>query len=154
MNKKPDPIPVTQEALEKAKVDLERLLKEEQEVLVRLQQAREMGDLSENGAYKYAKFELGNVRRELGQVKRVVRYGKVIVANSDGTIGLGNRVKLEGNGKTIEFVLVGDTESNPLNKKLSIKSPYGLAVEGKKQGDVVTVQAPAGEVEFRVVEVE
>lgn len=143
--KKPDPIPFTKDAYEEMQRDFERLSVEREEILVRLQTAREQGDLSENGAYKYAKFELGNVNRQLRRLTHLLRYGVITQSRNQGVVEFGSTVTLESNGKKLTFTLVSEHESNPAKQKLSFKSPIGQAIIGKKVGDNVKVQTPAGE---------
>ncbi len=153
-NKRPDPIPFTKEAYEKMEKDFEKLSKEQGEILVRLQTAREMGDLSENGAYKYAKFELGNVRRKLGALKFQLRYGVVVEKKNDGTVDFGAKVKLKNDDREMEFTLVSKHESNPSERKLSTDSPIGAAVIGKSVNDDVEVKTPGGVVKYKLVSIE
>lgn len=153
-NQRPDPIPLTRQKHQQLKIKQKQLLQDQEEVLVRLNTAREQGDLSENGAYKYAKFELGNVRRELKKVNHLLRWGQVMeVSQSGGQIGFGNTVTLRNDQRELSFMLVSQHESNPTEKKLSTDSPYGQAVMGKSLGDQVVIKAPAGEFAFTIADV-
>lgn len=151
--KRPPAIPLTQAGFDKAKRDYEALQTKREEILIRLQAAREMGDLSENGAYTAAKHELGETDRELRRLGYLLKYGVVTANAGSGTVGFGSEVTLERDGKQMTFLLVSGYESNPAEKKLSEQSPFGRAVLGKKVGDVVVVQAPAGEVSWKIVRV-
>ena len=151
--KRPSPIPLTQEGFDKAKADYDVLQIKREEVLVRLQAAREQGDLSENGAYTAAKFELGNVDRELRRLGYLIKYGVVTENANTGSIGFGSTVTLEKDDKQITFTLVSLYESDPATKKLSEQSPFGKAVIGKKVGQTVTVQAPAGDTSWKIIKV-
>jgi len=152
MNKQPPPsIPFTKSAYEQMETEVEQLLQLRKEVLVRLQAAREMGDLSENGAYTYAKMELGNINRQLRQLRYLLKFGQVIekpVGNS--VVSFGSSVTVEKNGQDVAYTLVSIHESNLLEKKLSTESPLGAALMGKKIGDVVEVTAPAGITSYRI----
>ena len=150
----PKTIRFTKEAYEKLRNDLVDLEKYREEVLVRLQEAREKGDLSENGAYTAAKFELGETDRKLRRIKHQLRYGEVVESKHNGVVDFGSKVTLEREGKQMMFTLVSGYESDPKEQKLSETSPIGRAVKGKKKGDEVVVEAPAGEVVYRVVGVE
>jgi len=154
LNQRPAPIPFTSETFEKMKAEVERLTAERTEVIKRLQAAREMGDLSENGAYKYAKFELGSIGRQLRDLNYKLRYGVVKEKGVGDIVEFGTKVKLLGNGREVEFMLVSKHESDPAHQKLSDESPMGMAVIGKRKGDVVQVTTPAGVVEYRIVSVE
>lgn len=135
--------------------DLEQLLVKEKAIIVRVQVAREMGDLSENGAYKYAKFELGNTRREIGRLKRLLLHGKVIPKKANPTVvGFGVTVVLLLKGKEMTYTLVGKHESDPFQGKLSQESPLGQALLGRKVGDVFQLELPAGPVEYKILRME
>jgi transcription elongation factor GreA len=144
-------IPFTADAYRKLQEDQEKLLTERTAVMGRLQTAREMGDLSENGAYQYAKFELGSLNRQLRQIEHYLEYGEV-VAKSDNTdtAEFGTTVTLAQGEKEITYLLVSLHESNPKEGKLSLESPIGQAIKGKKVGDVVKVTVPAGVIEYTI----
>ena len=151
--KRPASIPLTQTGFNKAKTDYDVLQVKREEVLIRLQAAREMGDLSENGAYTAAKFELGSIDREIRRLGYLIKYGVVTSSATGNTIGFGNEITLEKDGKQMSFVLVSGYESNPVEKKLSEQSPFGKAVIGHKVGDTIVVVAPAGEISWKIVKV-
>ena len=152
--KKPASIPFTLKAYEKMKADAVKLEKGRGAILVRLQTAREMGDLSENGAYKAAKFELRTTDRELRRLGYLIKYGRVTKSKHEGTIDFGSKATIELNDKKHTFMMVSVHESDPKKHKLSVESPIGKAIMGKKVGDKVTVSAPAGEVTYTVVDIE
>lgn len=119
---------------------LEVLLKKRERVLVELQRAREQGDLSENGAYKAARFELGDTDRAIRQVQYQLKYGKAVEPPTDGTIGVGSSVKLRrADGKEFRYMIVGTYEADPMKGKVSIESPMGKALLGKRVSEVVVV---------------
>jgi len=153
MHKSLPVIPFTKEAYQKLQEQLKELLQEEKELLVRIQVAREMGDLSENGAYKYGKIELGNVRRVMKQVKYQLTYGKVTTKKHVDFIQFGHTITLKNDKSELKFMLVSEFESDPIQNKLSTKSPIGEAAKGKRVGDVFTVKLPKGEVTYTVVSV-
>jgi len=148
-----DPIPLTADTMHDLRVELQRLLVEQDEVVERVKVAREMGDLSENGAYKYGKFELGKVRRRMGEINKLLRLGVVIEKNHTGEIGFGSEVTVQTSTGDRTFLLVSEHESDPTKGKLSDKSPIGLAVKGKKVGDTVMVDLPAGKTAMKIVRV-
>src|SRR4030042_4731560 len=103
--KKPSPIQFTKEGYEKLKSDKQRLTLEREEVIKRLQAAREMGDLSENGMYKAAKFELGNIDRQLRKTNMLLEYGQISLAKSDGTVSFASTVLLKLGEKEVKYLL-------------------------------------------------
>lgn len=154
MTNTPQIIPFTAEAYQQLKDELARITKLREEVLQRLQVAREQGDLSENGAYKYAKMELGNIARETRRLKYLLSFGKVQQVQKDtGIINFGNTVTIQNQEKELTFMLVSKHESNPAENKLSTDSPIGQAVQGKKVGDVVTVHLPKGKIQYTIMNV-
>jgi len=147
----PRTITFTAEAYAKLEAELKQLLITRKEVLERLKTAREMGDLSENGAYQYAKFEFGNTNRRLREVKRLLGEGMVWVKPSNTqVVDFGATVTLNSANRTLTFMLVSEHESDPTQDKLSIKSPIGQAVIGKKMGDQVTVTSPRGDLVYMI----
>ena len=124
--KQPDKVPFTRTGYEQLKIRQTELLVKREIVLVSLQRAREMGDLSENGAYTAARFELG----------------------------FGNKVTVELNGKEYVYTLVGTQESDPQKAMLSLESPIGMALLGKRVGEVVLVTMPDRKIEYVVRKIE
>ncbi len=140
MIKQPKPILFTSTGYNSLNAKLELLFVKRERVLVELQRAREQGDLSENGAYKAARFELGDTDRAIRTLQHQTKYGKVVNITSDGTIGVGSKVKLHrDDGKEFEYLIVGTYEADPMNGKISIESPMGKMLIGKKVGDEVVV---------------
>lgn len=152
---KPTPtIPFTQTAYEKLQHDYARLQQERTEVMERLKTAREMGDLSENGAYKYAKFELGSISRQLRQLKHLLANGYIKESNSStNKVEFGTRVTLQHDSEVLEFLLVTAHESDLSQNKLSLESPLGKSLLNKSVGDTITVEAPAGIRSYKVLKI-
>lgn len=152
--RQPDPVPFTKAGYDQLKVRQAELLAKREIVLVSLQRAREMGDLSENGAYTSAKFELGNVDRELRRIEFNLKYGKIIEIVQNGKIGFGSRVTVELAGKEHVYSLVGSQESDPKAGKLSLESPIGIALVGKMVGDKALVVMPDRQIEYLVKKID
>lgn len=148
--KQPDPISFTKAGFDNLKVRQAELLAKREIVLVSLQRAREMGDLSENGAYTSARFELGNVDRELRRLEYNLKYGVVREPENTGKVGFGNKVTVELNGKEYVYTLVGTQESDPKKAMISLESPIGMALLGKKVGDNAVVVMPDRQIEYLV----
>lgn len=152
--KQPDPIPFTKAGYENLAIRQAELMAKREIVLVSLQRAREMGDLSENGAYTSAKFELGNVDRELRRLEYHIKYGQVVSSTSFDKIGFGNIVTVEINGKEYTYTLVGTQESDPKKAMISLESPIGMALVGKRIGDKAIVVMPDRQIEYLVKKIE
>lgn len=149
--KPPPKIKFTPEGMQKIKADFEMLTKKRIGAIKELQRAREMGDLSENGAYKAARFEVNDIDRQLRRLKYLLRFGEVVTKTNTTTIDFGCHVTLTDGQKELTFTLVDGFESDPQQQKVSFKSPIGRAILGKKTGDKVRVKIPAGEVVYTVV---
>jgi len=152
--RRPDPVPFTKDGYEKLKVRQAELLAKREIVLVSLQRAREMGDLSENGAYTAARFELGNTDRELKRLEYLIKYGQVVEAVGREKVGFGNLVTVELCGNEYTYMLVGTQESDPKLGRISLESPIGIALLGKKVGEKAVVTMPDRTIEYIVRKVE
>lgn len=134
----------TKAGYEKLPGALAKLQAYREEVLVRLQRAREQGDLSENGAYKAARFELGDTDAKIRRVQHQIKFGVPTDAPKDGTIGVGSSVTLvKDDGSKVTYEIVGTYEADPLKGKISLESPMGLALKGKKSGEKIEVNGVA-----------
>lgn len=140
---------ITPEGLEKLKSELEELQTvRRREVAVRIKEAREFGDISENAEYDDAKNEQAMLEQRIAQIEERVRRATVIEAKDldTGTVSVGVKVhvKDQKTGEGRKFQLVGTAEANPAEDKLSHESPIGKALMGRKRGEVVSVDVPRG----------
>lgn len=149
----PNKIPYTKEGFEKVQKDYDLLLKKRKEILVRLQAAREMGDLSENGAYTSAKFELRSTDREIRQLKFLLKFGVITPSNKGGVIDFGSTVTLFDGKDELTFTMVSGYESDPTKQKLSVYSPLGKSIVGKHIGEKVTINTPDGLITYKIIKV-
>lgn len=147
-------IPFTASAYAQNQAELTRLTKLRREVVERLKTAREMGDLSENGAYTYAKFELGTIGRRLRYLKHILANGYVAKVSSQANVAnFGRMVTLKNATRELTFLLVSEHEANPTQHKFSLQSPIGQATQGKRAGEEIEVTTPAGKVKYTVINV-
>ena len=148
-----DPIYITKEGLDKLKEEL-RILKEEKvpEVAKKIQAARDFGDISENAAYDEAKKEQGIIEGKIKELEDIIKNAK-ISAGGAGQIVVGSKVKVHVDGEDMELHIVGATEANPVERKISHESPIGSALIGKQKGDKVEVQAPIGALTYTILEI-
>jgi len=148
-------VQLTNQGFEKLKNELKELKnKRKQEVLTRLNQARAMGDLSENSAYSAAKEELNLIEGRIAELEEILRNAEIVEGNNNkNTIQVGSSVVVEINGQKEKFEIVGEFEADPLNKKLSHNSPIGQALTGKKVGDWVEVEVPAGKIKYKIIDI-
>jgi transcription elongation factor GreA len=129
------------------------------EVAEKIERARELGDLSENGDYHAAKDEQGHMEGRIRQLEHILDSAEIVEANDDGTVGLGSLVTLlfEGDDEDeAQRYLIGHIEEHAEGyEMISDKSPLGQALIGASAGDVVRYTAPTGaELSVRIVRVE
>jgi transcription elongation factor GreA len=147
---------LTKEGLEELKKEYDDLVKVKRpNVLEHVSQARNMGDLSENAEYVASREELTFVDGRIDELEVILKQAVVIrdtkVANH--AIKLGSTVTLHSNGKKEVFTVVGEWEADPEGKKISHESPLGRVLLGKKVGEKVQVEAPAGKITYAVVSI-
>lgn len=133
--------------LRELKLERDRLVKD-------MEAARQEGDLSENSAYHNLRENLTIVRNQIGDLKQRLSNVEISEKNGDGTVGVGNKVVVEVNGKTRKMQIVGGGEADPLKGKVSYESPIGSSLLDHKQGETVKVKTPRGTSEYKIIEVE
>lgn len=125
--------------------ELAEAITERKAIIIRLQTAREMGDLSENGAYTYAKKELRSIDRKIAQLNHYIKHGRAITqTTTTDHVAIGHQVTLQTNRGVVTYTLIGTLEADPLEGKISVVSPLGKALLGKKIGDTISFQTPTG----------
>jgi transcription elongation factor GreA len=148
---------LTTSGLEALKKELEELRDVKRPKLVeRLANARSQGDLSENSDYQSAKEELEFLDGRIDELQEVISNAEVAdkTKSKDGRIDIGTKVTVKVNGRQVVFDIVGEWEADPINKKISHESPLGVALIGKKVGDKVEVEAPAGKLIYEILAIE
>ncbi len=123
------------------------------EVILRVKQARELGDLRENADYEAARREQSFLEGRVQKIEQTLRNAVVITTRDSGMVHLGSRVDVEVEGERSTLHLVGPSEADPLEGRISDASPVGRALVGRRAGDEVVVQAPGRQVRYRVIEV-
>jgi transcription elongation factor GreA len=146
---------LTKEGLEKIKNEILDLKNNKRpEVIERIQSARALGDLSENSEYDDARNEQSFIEGRIEELETMVANAKVVDKKSvDGTISLGSVIECEIDGDKEEYEIVSSVEANPILGKISIDSPFGNALQGKKAGDTVLVHAPDGTLTYKILNV-
>ena len=131
----------------------------EKEVAELIKEARGFGDLSENSEYDEAKNEQGKLYSRIAEIEDILLHA-VIITDDDATgttVTIGSRVTVAeiASGKELpEYKVVGSQEADPMNRAISEDSPFGHALMGRKAGDEVVVEAPVGEIHYRIVKIE
>ena len=128
------------------------------DVAEKLKVAREQGDLSENAEYDAAKDEQSDIENRIDQLERLLKNVEVITdddVDSD-KVGVGTRVKVRDleYKEDMEFDIVGTEQADSLEGKISNESPLGMALLGAKKNQTVTVDAPSGQIKYKILSVE
>nr|WP_294469052.1 transcription elongation factor GreA [uncultured Sellimonas sp.] len=128
------------------------------EVAGKIKEAREQGDLSENAEYDAAKDEQRDIEARIDELEKILKNVEVVVEEEVDLekINVGCTVLVHDDeyDEEIEFKIVGSTEANSLQGKISNESPVGQALMGKKVGDVVDVETPAGNIRYSVLKID
>lgn len=149
---------VTESGLKKLKDELHQLkTKERPAISKQIAEARDKGDLSENAEYDAAKDAQGMLEMRISKLEEIIRNSK-IVANTNldiSKVAILTKVKIKntGNGKLMTYHIVPETEANLKEGKISVDSPIGRGLLGKKVKDKVEVQAPAGKMIFEILSI-
>ena len=129
-----------------------------EEIVERLKEARAQGDLSENSEYDQAKEDQGKNESRIVELEQMIKTAVIIdtsASGKEGIVSLGCTVVLKDveTGEEETYTIVGTTEADPFNNKISNESPVGTAILGKKVHDVVVANTPAGELSYEILEV-
>lgn len=140
-----EPVLLTPEGLEKLKRDLEVALKRRAEAGERLKEAFQPGDIEDNPEYEQAKEEVGLLDSRIYELQEMIGRAEIIKESHSSVAGPGSTIDvMENDGATETYHLVGAVESDPVAGRISVDSPVGRALVGKKKGDKVTISVPQG----------
>lgn len=149
---------LTREGYEKIVAEHEELVSvKRMEVAERIKEAISYGDISENSEYDSAKNEQAELEERINKLENMIRKGKIIDGNSISTdfISLGHKVKIKdlASGEEIEYSIVGSTEADPFEGKISNESLVGSALLGKKVKEEVEIVVPDGIAKYQVLSI-
>lgn len=149
---------LTPEGMVKLEQELENLKSvKRREVAERIKQAIEFGDISENSEYEDAKNEQAFIEGRIITLEKMLRNAKIIepVDSDADTVHIGARILLKDMeyGDQFTYTVVGSAEADPANNKISYESPVGRAILGKREGETVEVNVPAGKLLYQIMEV-
>ena len=149
-------IQLTENGQEALRQELAELRDVKRPLLVeRLANARGQGDLSENSDYQSAREELEFLDGRISELEEVIKSAAVVKGNgANHTVDIGTSVTVKVDGSKSIYKIVGDWEANPVEKKISHTSPLGQALVGKKPGDKVEVEAPAGKIIYEILAID
>ena len=148
----------TKEGLDKLKNELQQLrTKGRTDIARQIAEARDKGDLSENAEYDAAKDAQGLLELKIAKLEQIVGAARVIdetkIDTSKVSVLSKVHIKNRKNGAAFTYMLVAEEEADLKAKKISVKSPIGQGLLGKKVGDVAVIKAPAGDMEFEIMDI-
>lgn len=147
-------IELTQEGYDEIVTELEELKAKHQPAVDRVALARSYGDLSENAEYHAAREDLSFLVARIEELENVLSQAKVIKHRVQSVIKIGSKVVLKHNGKKLNYQVVTAWEANPAENKISSDSPLGKALIGKRSGETINVEVPAGIQQYEILKVE
>lgn len=147
---------ISQEGLKRIKEELEKLKTTDRpEIIDRIARARDLGDLSENAEYHDAREQQGFIEGRIQELENVIKNAVIIKNKKTGIIQIGSVVHAEcDNGMKIKYQIVGPTEANPAEGRISHESPLGLAFLGKTIGHEFELKIPAGNIKCKIHNIE
>lgn len=148
----------TEEGLKKLKDELQELkTKGRTDIAKQIAEARDKGDLSENAEYDAAKDAQGHLELKIAKLEAVVGNARIFDQSQMDTskVGILSTVKIKNvkNGMTVSYTLVSEEEADLKAGKISLGSPFGKGLVGKKKGDVAEINAPAGLLQFEILDI-
>lgn len=143
---------LTPEGSQRAKQELDELKNvKRKEIAARIQDAKELGDLSENAEYAEAKNEQSFTEGRIVELENLLKTAVVVDSPKDSTVvRVGSRVTVNNPGGEATYTIVGSNEADPANGKISNESPLGKAFIGKREGEALLVTTPAGEITYTI----
>lgn len=146
---------LTKEGLEKLKKELDYSKKVgRKEIARRLRETASFGDLTENAAYQQAKEEQAFLEGKILEWENLVKNAILIEEKAKDIVQLGSRVYLAQGWQKTKFQIVGPTEVNSFEGKISLESPLGRALLGKKRGEIIEVETPSGKMRYKILKIE
>jgi transcription elongation factor GreA len=148
---------LTQEKYDEIKKELAELKgSKRKEVAESLEYAKQLGDLSENAEYHEARDMQATIEDRISKLEDLLKNAVIVSEQNTpvtGTVNIGSVVTVEREGKSFVYTIVGSEEASVTSGKISIKSPFGQAILGKKSGESFSFKAPNGELEYKIKEV-
>lgn len=148
---------ITEEKEKALREELKRLKSvERKEIIIRLDEARTLGDLSENAEYHQAREDQGRNEDRINMIESILKTSVIVKKHSSlkAEIGTTLKVQKENSKEEITYHLVSSEEADTTQNKISNKSPLGRAIYGKKKGDVVSIETPKGLVKYTLIDIQ
>lgn len=149
----PSPIKFTQKGYDELVGQRKKLLSQRPQAVANLREAREMGDLSENGYYKEARARLSFIDGRVRHFDHLLGRAVVVKSTNKNVVEIGSQVTIAGGGKKSTYTIVGGYESDPSLGTISHRSPIGSALMGKRAKNTVNVHTPAGEAKYTILKI-
>lgn len=146
-------VPFTQEGYDKMVQELQELETKRPAIVEELRRASEMGDRSENAAYKVGRRKLSSTDSRIRFLKKTIDHAVIAEAMQSEYVVIGSVVKLYNGKQEVTFQIVGEHEANPAQGKLSFRSPVGQALLNKKVGDFAKITTPSGVIDYKILEI-
>lgn len=147
---------ITKAGLDELKSELENLTTVVRpEVVNAIKEARALGDLSENAEYHAAREKQGQVESRIRELEYLIENATIIKESASNKVSIGSIVEIKyiDDDETEEYKIVGSTEADPFNNKISNESPIAKAILGKKVGDIVSVESPNGNYDIQIISI-
>ena len=146
---------ISQEGLEQLKSELLELKQKRHEIAKRLEEAKALGDLSENAEYQDAKEQQAFNEGKVAELEQMIRDAVVInKTEKKDIVRIGSIVNVKCNGEKLSFHIVGSEEADPAAGKISNESPLGKAFLGRKAGETVEAETPRGKIKYTIKSIE
>lgn len=146
---------ISQEGYNKLKAELELLTTvKRREIADRIEQAKDLGDLSENAEYSEAKDAQASNEGRVLEISNILKNVTIVQKKAtNGEVSMGSLVSVKSKRGDQDYLIVSFNEADPIEGKISNESPLGVAFLGKKKGDTARVITPKGEIEYKIVDV-
>lgn len=142
---------ITNEGKKELELELEILKGRRSEIAAKISEARDFGDLSENAEYELAREEQGLVETRISEIEDIIRNAEIIKNVGSSKVVLGSKVELKVDNMSVIYMIVGPVEADPIEGRISDKSPIGEALFGKKVGDQATINTPKGSITYEII---
>lgn len=146
---------LTKESFEKLEAELNYLKNvKRKEIIRKIKEAKEFGDLSENAAYKEAREEESFNESKILRLEKLLKTAKISDSSnspSERKISIGAKVILEKNGELLEYTIVDQNQADFATNKISLNSPLARSLNGKKPGEIISIKIPKGEIRYKII---
>lgn len=127
--------------------------KRRKEVAESLEYAKSLGDLAENAEYHEARDVQATIEDRILKLEDLLKTAKIVSGTHSGVVNVGSVVTVEKEGKKFTYSIVGSEEADVTDNKISVRSPFGQGIIGKKKGEDFTFKAPSGEISYKITDI-